>query len=75
MATELIIIDVSIGLEKVITSEGVQNTQHFSTDEALSRVAYHLDNGYEILSSSGGSYTLKKKQGPPPSRFMYEPTF
>jgi hypothetical protein len=73
MATELVSIDVSIGLEKVITSEGVKNTQHFSVDEALARVAHYLDEGYEIISSGGGSYVMKKKEGP--GRFRHEPTF
>ena len=74
MATELVSIDVSIGLEKVITSEGVQNTQHFSVDDALARVAYYLDNGYEIISSGGGNYTLRKAD-PKPRTFKHEPTF
>lgn len=63
MSTTLVKIDVPKGLVKTVTAKGVENVQHYSIDDALAQVAAYMDQGYEVISSSGDAYVLKKPEG------------
>ena len=63
MGTTLVKIDVAKGLVKTVTASGVENEQHYSTDDALAQVAAYMDKGYEVISSSGDAYVLRKPTG------------
>ena len=60
MSTELVYINTDTGQVKIITPEGVEDDQQVSVNDAYAKVAYYVDLGYEVISASGTSYTLKK---------------
>lgn len=63
MKTELVHIDVTNGLVKIIKASGVVHEQQYTIDAALAKVAEYMDKEYEIVSASGSSYVLKKPEG------------
>lgn len=72
MSTELVHIDVTKGLVKIITAKGVIHEQQYTIDAALAKVAAYMDLKYEVVSASGSSYVLKKPEGIKP---MYKGKF
>lgn len=57
----MVIANPSIGQVKYITGEGVKNVQYISEDVVLQKVVQLQEEGYTLLSSSGGVYTLSRE--------------
>lgn len=63
MGVTLVKIDISKGLVKTITKDGVTDEQQYSTNAALAKIAEYMDMDYEIVSAGADVYVLKKPEG------------